>query len=208
MVWAKAGQDLERRDVQEAGDHDVLVLAARHLQAVAGQQAAANKVTAPIPAPAKRRLQGGTSRRAMAAAIQLRPQAKARSRTSSLAVPATSLGGLGQLRMRHCAVGSRRVGEIVDWRRASPAFRSAAQTIGGRPAGEASLRCRIAAARGRRLRPGLRTSRLVAPPVAAVLASASIYRGFPRAPATSPKIGIPSWIPIVYAAHSATASGL
>lgn len=44
--------------------------------------------------------------------------------------------------------------------------------------------------------------------VLAVLASASIYRGFTRAPAISPGIGIPSWIPIVYAATVATASGL
>ncbi len=38
--------------------------------------AAANKMAVPMPAPARRRLQGVTSRKAVAAAIQLRPQAK------------------------------------------------------------------------------------------------------------------------------------
>src|SRR5216684_4020578 len=52
--------------------------------------AAANKVAAPIPEPATRRLQGDTSRSAIAAAIQLRPQANASSTTSSLAVAAAS----------------------------------------------------------------------------------------------------------------------
>src|ERR1700690_797131 len=53
--------------------------------------AAANKVAAPTPEPAKRRLQGVTSRSATAAAIQLKPQAKASSTTSNLALAATSL---------------------------------------------------------------------------------------------------------------------
>ena len=44
-----------------------------------------------MPAPAKRRLHGDTSRKATAAAIQLKPQAKASSTTSSLAVR----GGVG-----------------------------------------------------------------------------------------------------------------
>src|SRR4029079_5627757 len=52
--------------------------------------AARNKVEAPIPEPATRRLQGDISRNATAAAIQLRPQAKASSTTSSLAVVSAS----------------------------------------------------------------------------------------------------------------------
>ena len=47
--------------------------------------AAANKMAVPMPAPARRRLQGVTSRKAIAAAIQLRPQARASSTTSSRA---------------------------------------------------------------------------------------------------------------------------
>ena len=44
-----------------------------------------------MPAPSKRRLHGDTSRSATAAAIQLKPQAKASKTTSSLAVVAASL---------------------------------------------------------------------------------------------------------------------
>jgi hypothetical protein len=57
--------------------------------------AALNSIAAPIPEPATRRLQGDTSRNATAAAIQLRPQAKASKTTSSLAVVAASAFGLG-----------------------------------------------------------------------------------------------------------------
>src|SRR6202142_4026039 len=55
------------------------------------RMAAANNVAAPMPTPAKRMLQGGTSRSAILAAIQWKPQAKASSTTSSLALAATSL---------------------------------------------------------------------------------------------------------------------
>ena len=65
-------------------------LAARHPQAVAGEQAAVNSVTTPSPEPAKRTLHGGTSARAKGVAIQLKPQAKASSTTRSLAVVACS----------------------------------------------------------------------------------------------------------------------
>src|SRR4029078_10037304 len=57
--------------------------------------AATNKVAAPILEPAKRRPHGDISRRANAAAIQLKPQANASSRTSSLAVAAPSAFTLG-----------------------------------------------------------------------------------------------------------------
>jgi hypothetical protein len=52
--------------------------------------AALNNNAAPIPDPETRRLQGVNSRNATAAAIQFRPQAKASSTTSSLAVAAAS----------------------------------------------------------------------------------------------------------------------
>src|SRR5262249_32769174 len=52
--------------------------------------AARNKVAAPIAEPATRKLQGLSSRKATAAAIQFRPQAKASSTTKSLAVVAAS----------------------------------------------------------------------------------------------------------------------
>src|SRR5262245_12593572 len=50
-----------------------------------------NSVAAPIAEPATRKLHGLSSRNATAAAIQFRPQAKASSTTSSLAVVAASL---------------------------------------------------------------------------------------------------------------------
>src|SRR6185503_6246685 len=53
-------------------------------------KAAANNTAAPMLEPATRRLQGDSSRSATAAAIQLKPHAKASSTTSSLAVAATS----------------------------------------------------------------------------------------------------------------------
>src|SRR5215467_13157473 len=52
--------------------------------------AAKNNVAAPIPDPATRRLQGDSSRNAIAAATQLSPHAKASSTTSSLALAAAS----------------------------------------------------------------------------------------------------------------------
>src|SRR4029079_50086 len=57
--------------------------------------AAANKVTAPMLEPARRRLHGETSRRANAAAIQFNPQANASRMTSSLAVAAPSAFAFG-----------------------------------------------------------------------------------------------------------------
>src|SRR5471030_3256855 len=53
------------------------------------RSAAASKVAAPMLEPAKRPVQGDNSCSATAAAIQLKPQAKANSTTSSLAVAAT-----------------------------------------------------------------------------------------------------------------------
>ena len=53
--------------------------------------AAKNRIAAPMPEPATRRLQGDISRKANAAAIQFSPHAKASSTTSNLAVVAASI---------------------------------------------------------------------------------------------------------------------
>ena len=57
--------------------------------------AAKNRIAAPMLEPATRRLQGDTSRKANAAAIQFSPQANASSTTSSLAVVALSAFAFG-----------------------------------------------------------------------------------------------------------------
>ena len=57
--------------------------------------AAKNRIAAPMPEPATRRLQGDISRRANAAAIQFNPHANASSTTSSLAVVAASAFAFG-----------------------------------------------------------------------------------------------------------------
>ena len=57
--------------------------------------AAKNRIAAPMPEPATRRLQGDISRKANAAAIQFNPHANASSTTSSLAVAALSAFAFG-----------------------------------------------------------------------------------------------------------------
>ncbi len=67
---------------------------------------ARTRVAAPIPVPTKRRLHGGTSWSAMAAAIQLKPHAKASSSTSSFAPLAASDVWVADMRPRRSAAAT------------------------------------------------------------------------------------------------------